>query len=82
MDLTWWNNIDAVRSFCTLMQTFIVVFGLATAAATALSIIASRRISKLRRADVLGLKKRLESAERTTEQIQRELEESKAERDP
>lgn len=59
----WWNTIDGLATFNTWIQISIVVFGVLTAAATALTIFASNRISRLQAQEASELQRRLKVAE-------------------
>jgi hypothetical protein len=59
----WWSSVDGVAKFNNWMQVSIVVFGVLTAAATALTIVASNRISRLQSEDASRLQARLQAAE-------------------
>ncbi len=59
----WWSSVDGVAKFNNWMQVSIVVFGILTAAATALTIVASNRISRLQAEDASRLQTRLQVAE-------------------
>ncbi len=61
----WWNSVDAVGKFNTWMQVAIVIFGVLAAVATALTIIAAKRISELQAAEATQLRLRLATTERT-----------------
>jgi hypothetical protein len=56
----WWDSVDAVARFNNWMQVSIAVFGFLTAAATALTIVASNRIGSLQSAESAQMRKQLE----------------------
>lgn len=62
----WWDSVDAVAKFNTWMQVSIVVFGIFTAAATALTIVASNRIASLQSAESARMREELKL---TTEKL-------------
>jgi DNA-binding transcriptional MerR regulator len=64
----WWNAVDAVSRFNTLMQVLAVLFIILSAAATALSIKSTNRVSFLKD---LEAKKLGASLEKTRESLQK-----------
>lgn len=84
----WWQSIDSVIKFQNWMQVSIVVFLVLTAIATALTIIAANRISKLRNNEEEVQRQRLQKTEKSADdaakanqQLRSELEKSKQEID-
>ena len=69
----WWNSIDALAKFNNWMQVSIVVFGILTAAATALTIVASNRIALLRANEAAELQRRLQKAEQSSGKMGEDL---------
>ena len=69
----WWDSVASVARFNTWMQIAIVVFGVLTAAATALTIVASNRISDLQAKDAALLQARLGAAEKANKNVSGQL---------
>jgi len=61
--LAWWDSLDAVYRFNTIMQVAILTFGVLTATAGIMSFFATRRIDALQAESNEKLQKRLSDAE-------------------
>lgn len=74
---SWWDSIDSVAKFNYSMQVSIVILLFITAAATAVTIIASKRLGLLQSTEAATLKSRVGSAEESAAVARATAEESK-----
>ncbi|MBD3343424.1 MAG: hypothetical protein GF401_00005 [Chitinivibrionales bacterium] len=77
--LTWWNSIESVSKFYTIMQFCILFFGLLTLVASGLSLKASNRISTLQKEKDQSTESRIQETEHKSKLLSDELSKSKNE---